>query len=169
MKLKLVFFTLALFGSLSAVAQENSCPIGSEKLMKTLEISSDQCVRMNLVFQEVDVEIQPAIQQVMLVDQQIQNLIYEQDMSVEDQARKMSDLIRERRQLIAVARTGQEKRSRQLLNILNAKQRAVVAQLTALAPTVGLFNDATSIGFIPWSVAYPVSSSALGFANRSRQ
>ncbi len=167
MKPSFVVLTLALFGSL--FAQENSCPIGSEKLMKTLEISSDQCGRMSLAFQEAEVEIQPAIQQVMFVDQQIQNLIYEQDMSVEDQARKMSDLIRERRQLITVARTGQEKRSRQLLNILNAKQRAIVAQLAALAPTVGLFNDATSIGFIPWSVAYPVSSPALGFANRSRQ
>jgi hypothetical protein len=169
MKILLAVLTLALFGSLSAVAQENSCPIGSEKLIKTLEISSDQCGRMSIAFDEAEKEIQPAIQQVMFVDQQIQSLTYESDMNVEDQVRKMADLIRERRQLVVVARNGQEKRSRQLLNILNVKQRAIVAQLAALAPTVGLFNDATGLGLIPWSVAYPVSSPALGFTSRSRQ
>lgn len=170
MKLTTVVLSLALFGSLSAVAQEVpsvSCPFFGPELQKVLALDQSQCERIATIHQESWPALQPLNERLDILTNQVSYLSWTEDVPAEETARKMSELIIERRTVLSEIRRIEREKNRKILGVLNQKQRLVIDQLTAMAPTVRLFNDATAGGLIPFDIINPVGSAFKG--SRPRQ
>lgn len=171
MKLTTVLFTLALFGS-TLSAQEtsfNPCPFFGPELQKVLVLDRSQCERISLIHQESWPALQPFDERLRVLTDQTNYLSWTEDMPAEEVARKMSEVIIERRKVLDEMRRIEREKNRKVLGVLNQKQRLVIDQLTAMAPAVRLFNEATAGGLIPFDIVYPVGSSVKGSSNRPRQ
>lgn len=171
MKLTFVLPILALFGSLSAqeVMPVNACPFFGPELQKILVLDQVQCERISMIHQESWPALQPLDERLRILTDQTSYLSWTEDMPAEEVARKMSEVIIERRKVLNEMRQIEREKNRKILGVLNQKQRAVIDQLVALAPAVRLFNEATASGLIPFDVANPVGSSVRGSTNRLRQ
>lgn len=167
MKLTTVLFTLALFGSLSVSAQEVTCPFFGPELQKVLVLDLVQCERIATIHQESWPALQPLNERLEILTNQTNYLSWTEDMPAEEVARKMAEVIIERRKVLDEVRRIEREKNRKILGVLNQKQRTVIDQLTAMAPTVRLFNDATAGGLIPLDIVYPVGSAFKG--SRPRQ
>ena len=169
MKLTTVLFTLALFGSLS-VAQEapsSSCPFFGPELQKVLVLDLVQCERIATIHSESWPALQPLNERLDILTNQTSYWSWTEDMPAEEVVRKMSEIIIERRKVLDEIRKIEKEKNRKVLGVLNQKQRLVIDQLTAMAPAVRLFNEATAGGLIPFDIVYPVGSAFKG--SRPRQ
>lgn len=174
MKTLLVVLSLALFGSLSVSAQEevptiNACPFFGPELQKVLALDQVQCERIATIHQESWPALQPFNERLEFLSNQTNYLSWTEDMPAEETARKMTEVIIERRKVLDEIRRIEREKNQKILRVLNQKQRMIIDQLAALAPTVRLFSEATSGGLIPFEVAYPKGSAVSSSSSRPRQ
>lgn len=165
--LLLYLTTLALFGSLSASAQEVPCQFFGPELQKVLALDQVQCERITTIHQESWPALQPLNERLDILTNQTSYWSWTEDMPAEEVVRKMSEIIIERRKVLDEIRRIEREKNRKVLGVLNQKQRLVIDQLTAMAPAVRLFNEATAGGLIPFDIVYPVGSAFKG--SRPRQ
>ena len=169
MKLKLVLFTLALFGSTLFAGTEEGCPFFGPMLQKSLMLDQVQCERISMIHQESWPALQPLDEQLRILSDRTNYLSWTEDFPAEEVARKMSIVIIERRKVLSEMRRIESEKNRKILGVLNLQQRVLIDQLTALASAVRLFNEATAGGLIPFDITNPVGSAVKGSSNRPRQ
>lgn len=170
--LKTILIPLALFGSLSAVAQEapsSSCPFFGPELRKVLALDQVQCERIATIHKESWPSIQPLSERLEVLTNQVHYLSWTEELPAHEAARRMAEVILERRKMLEQIRSLEAGRNRNILQVLNHRQRQVIDQLIAAAPVVRLFNEATAGGLIPPEIAFPVGSPTLASADRSRR
>ena len=169
MKLSFVVLTLALFGSTLFAGTEESCPFFGPMLQKSLMLDQVQCERIATIHSESWPLLQPFDERLRILTEQTNYLSWTEDFPAEEVARKMSIVIIERRKVLSEMRRIEAEKNRKILGVLNLQQRVLIDQLTALAPAVRLFNEATAGGLIPFDIANPVGSAVKGSSNRPRQ
>ncbi len=177
--MKTLIVVLLALGSLFAQAvfippvptvSQNACPFFGQELQKVIALDQSQCDRITTIHQESWPALQPLDERLANLTNEINYLSWTEDFPAEEVARKMSEVIIERRNVLDGMRKIETEKNRKILGVLNQKQRQFIDQLNALAPAVRLFNEATAYGLIPWNVAIPVGSAVKGSAmERLRQ
>lgn len=172
MKLTFAVLTLALFGSLSVSAQEvpaaASCSFFGPELQKTLALDQSQCERIGIIHRESWPAFKPLDEKLGVLTNQINYLSWTEDFPAEETARKMAEVIIERRKVLDEMKRLQVDKNRKVIGVFNQKQWQVIEQLIAMAPAVRLFNEAAAGGLIPVEIANPVGSAVKGSVDRFR-
>jgi hypothetical protein len=182
MKLKLVVLSLALFGSLLS-AQEvptispvpsSTCWMYQPEVPATLSLSEEQCGRISLVWSAVQPQLDELYRELAPIDTDATNLqwvtpkTYEE---IEVVLQRTTDVHRKRFAVRAKIKSITDERDRKSLDVLNAKQRLLLAEIDKQALLVKLFGIFANTGLTngynnPIFTGNPAKGSAEG---RARQ
>ncbi len=156
MKLKLVLFTLALFGS-PLFAQEGSmttpapstCWMYQLEVSQTLGLTEDQCGRISLAWSAVQPSLEELYKELAPLDAEATNLHWTTPATneeVEVVLRQSNDVNRKRLPVRVKIKLIMDERNRKSLEVLNVKQRQLLAEIDSQAKLVQRFQIFSNTG-----------------------